>query len=226
MVAGLPESESIPLEEAGVPGFFELRFRLEAREDFLGAGAVMEALRALMRAWCGALPFATPVPVEVVAVRPVEVREPGVFFEGRVPGPAEEPREAPSRLLPLGVPGPREDWRREEDWAGRLAWWGLRRRRFGSVEGERVELLRTAARLWVVRGLFVVGVEERGEGWRWEAWVVLGWARRWMGLLAIVEEGPALPERGWSGVLVPGVVAEDRGGRRLEREVLVRRDGS
>lgn len=58
-------------------------------------------------------------------------------------GPAEEPREVPARLEPLGVPGPREDWRREEEVAGMERWWVFRRRRLeGSVEGERLVLRR------------------------------------------------------------------------------------
>lgn len=132
-------------------------------------------------------------------------REEVPFFRGR--GPAEEPREGPS-LCVLGVPGPREDWRREEEVGGR----GLRRRRLeGSVEGERAE----------VRAMGLEGREVRGEGCRCEA----GCTRRAMGALAMVVEGPALPERGWSGVLVPVVVVE-RGGRRVDKEVLFRREGS
>ena len=46
-----------------------------------------------------------------------------------------------------------------------------------------------------------------------------------MGWFAIVVEGPALPERGCRGVEAPVVVPEKLG-RRVEREVLVRREGS
>lgn len=54
-------------------------------------------------------------------------------------GPAEEPRDATARgRAALGVPGPREDCRREEEVGGMARWWGFRRRRLdGSVEGER-----------------------------------------------------------------------------------------
>ena len=44
-------------------------------------------------------------------------------------------------------------------------------------------------------------------------------------LFAMVVEGPALPERGYKGVDVPVVVVE-KFGRRVDREVLLRREGS
>ena len=44
-------------------------------------------------------------------------------------------------------------------------------------------------------------------------------------LFAMVVEGPALPERGCKGVDVPVVVVE-KFGRRVDREVLLRREGS
>ena len=63
-------------------------------------------------------------------------RVPGFpLFEGRV-GPAEEPREA-AREVSLGVLGPREDCRREEEVAGMERWWFNRLRFEGSVDGER-----------------------------------------------------------------------------------------
>ena len=46
-----------------------------------------------------------------------------------------------------------------------------------------------------------------------------------MGLLAIVVEGPALPERGCSGVGAPSVL-DERGGRRVLRVLLLRSEGS
>lgn len=46
-----------------------------------------------------------------------------------------------------------------------------------------------------------------------------------MGLLAIVVEGPALPERGCSGVGAP-VMVDERVGRRVDRVLLLRREGS
>ncbi len=60
----------------------------------------------------------------------------------------------------------------------------------------------------------------RGDGWRAE-----GCTRRVIELLAMVVEGPALPERGCKGVEAPVAEAES-GGRRVEREVLFRREGS
>lgn len=94
-------------------------------------------------------------------------------------------------------------------------WWGFKRRRFvGSVEGER-SLVRLAAEGgW--REVF------RGEGCRPDAGAP---TRRAMGLLAMVVEGPALPERGCRGVEAPVVEAE-RDGRRVLRLLLVRREGS
>jgi len=134
-------------------------------------------------------------------------------------GPAEDWR----LMSPfLGVPGPSDDWRRPEDVAGMVRWCGFRRRRFwGSVEGERFVALRAGLR-WeadaVVEGRAVV----RGDGWRPDD----GWpTRRAMGLLAMVVEGPALPERGCKGVEAP-VVDVERGGRRVVRLLLLRREGS
>jgi len=69
---------------------------------------------------------------------------------------------------------------------------------------------------FVVEGIAVV----RGDGWRAE-----GCTRRVIGLLAMVVEGPAFPESGCRGVEAP-VVEVERGGRRVERDVLFRRDGS
>lgn len=46
-----------------------------------------------------------------------------------------------------------------------------------------------------------------------------------MGLLAIVVDGPALVDSGFSGVDVPLLVV-DSGGRRVESEVLESRDGN
>lgn len=58
------------------------------------------------------------------------------MFAGRV-GPAELPREVASS--PLGVPGPREDCRSDDDVAGMVRWCPFKRRRFdGSVDGERL----------------------------------------------------------------------------------------
>ena len=89
----------------------------------------------------------------------------------------------------FGVPGPREDWRREDDVGGMARWLFRRRRLEGSVDGERAAVrdVEGFARAEVaVMGAAVV----RGEGWR------VGWTRRLRGLLAMVVEGPALPERG------------------------------
>lgn len=59
----------------------------------------------------------------------------GLFlFDGRL-GPADDWRDASP---PLGVPGPKEDWRRLEEVAGMERWCGFSRRRFpGSVGGDR-----------------------------------------------------------------------------------------
>lgn len=46
-----------------------------------------------------------------------------------------------------------------------------------------------------------------------------------MGLLAMVVEGPAFPERGFRGVEAP-VAEVERVGSRIESEVLFRREGS
>ena len=46
-----------------------------------------------------------------------------------------------------------------------------------------------------------------------------------MGLLAMVVEGPAFPDRGCRGA-GPPVVADDRGGRRVPRVPLLSREGS
>lgn len=143
-------------------------------------------------------------------------------------GPAELPRELETRApVPdegFGeVPGPKDDWRREEEEPEpelrdeRWVWAGFMRRRFGSVEGERVVLVVPAVREFGFSrvdwegGLLFVGVVELGllrepeviwagrevvigEEWREERW---GCTRRASGLLAIVVEGPvALPERG------------------------------
>ena len=130
-----------------------------------------------------------------------------LLLEGRE-GPAEEPREV-ARSEALGVPGPREDCRREEEVAGMERWWAFRRRRLeGSVEGERL-LLRRAER-WTACWAAAEGGRAvmRGEGCRAE-----GWTRRAMGLLAMVVEGPMLPERGCRGM--DGLWLVGRGGRRV-----------
>ena len=67
-------------------------------------------------------------------------------------------------------------------------------------------------------------VEEGREVFKGESWRVDGWTRRVMGLLAMVVDGPALPERGCKGVEAP-VVEVERGGS-LERLALLRREGS
>ncbi len=46
-----------------------------------------------------------------------------------------------------------------------------------------------------------------------------------MGFLAMVVDGPALPDNGFKGVDVPVVVVES-GGRRVDREVLESSDGN
>lgn len=110
-----------------------------------------------------------------------------LFPTGRV-GPAEEPREAASAFS-FGVPGPREDWRSEEDWAGMERWWFSRLRFEGSVDGERL-----VPRMALMAAAAAAGGRPavlRGEGWRAE-----GCTRRARLLFAIVVEGPALPERG------------------------------
>lgn len=91
----------------------------------------------------------------------MEARFGAFLLKGRG-GPAEEPREAPSSP-PLGVPGPKEDWRRDEEVVGMDRWCG-RRRRLGSVDGERLCL--TEARLWLAIAE-AVELEGRGEGCRW-----------------------------------------------------------
>lgn len=53
--------------------------------------------------------------------------------------------------------------------------------------------------------------------------LVLGWTRRAMGLLAMVVEGPGLPDGGGRGVEAP-VVEVEREGRRCV--LLCRREGS
>lgn len=89
-------------------------------------------------------------------------------------------------------------------------WCGFSRRRFpGSVEGDRFAapregFRRLAAAVEGGRDVF------SGEGWRVED----GWTRRAMGLLAMVIEGPALPERGFRGVDAP-VEEAVRGGSRV-----------
>lgn len=140
------------------------------------------------------------------------------LFEGRV-GPADDWR---LMLSPLGVPGPKEDWRRPDDVAGMVRWCGFSRRRFwGSVDGERVVPPRAGFR-WEVavveEGRFVV----RGDGCRPD----VGWpASRAIGLLAIVVEGPALPDKGCRGVEAP-VEDADKGGRRVVRLLWFKREGS
>lgn len=46
-----------------------------------------------------------------------------------------------------------------------------------------------------------------------------------MGLFAMVVEGPAFPDRGCRGVW-PLVVVDERGGSRVLRTLLLRREGS
>jgi len=135
-------------------------------------------------------------------------------------GPAED-----WRLMspPLGVPGPKEDCRRPDDVAGMVRWCGFRRRRFwGSVEGERLVTPARAGLRWEEAAEEEGRAVVRGDGCRPDA----GWpARRAMALLAMVVEGPALPERGCRGVEAP-VVEVERGGRRVLRLLLLRREGS
>lgn len=134
-------------------------------------------------------------------------------------GPALPLREAAWALL-FGVPGPREDCRREDE-VGGMERWVFRRRRFVSVDGERA-VEREAELGWRLEAAVMGAVVVRGEGWR------VGWTRRVMGLLAMVVEGPAaLPERGCRGVDAP-VVEVERGGRRVVRlaVLLFRREGS
>lgn len=135
-------------------------------------------------------------------------------WDGR--GPALPLRELGSAgWLPLGVPGPREDWRREEEVAGMERWVAFRRRRLEvSVEGERA-LEREADGAARVEFTVMGAVVVRGEGWR-----VGCWTRRLRGLLAIVVEGPALPERGCNGVDVLDMDVV-RGGRRELRVLLL-----
>lgn len=66
----------------------------------------------------------------------------------------------------LGVPGPREDWRREEEVGGMERWVAFRRRRLeGSMEGERA--LRPDEALGASVEVALMGaVVVRGEGWR------------------------------------------------------------
>lgn len=96
----------------------------------------------------------------------------------------------------------------------------MRRRLDGSVDGERFApragFRWGAAAAFVVEGIAVF----KGDGCRAE-----GCTRRDMGLLAMVVEGPALPERGCRGVEAPVVEAE-RGGSRVESDVLFSREGS
>lgn len=62
----------------------------------------------------------------------------------------------------------------------------------------------------------------RGDGCRPE----VGWpTSRVMGLLAMVVEGPAFPDKGCRTVEAP-VVDADRGGRRVVRLLWLRREGS
>jgi len=131
-------------------------------------------------------------------------------------GPAEDWRDMSP---PLGVPGPRDDWRRLEEVGGMDRWCGFSRRRFrGSEEGERFVPARAGFR-WDETVAVEAGIAVfRGEGCRAEDWPT----SRAMGLLAMVVEGPALPERGSTGVEAPVVDAE-RGGRRV---LLVRSEGS
>jgi hypothetical protein len=140
----------------------------------------------------------------------------------------------------LGVPGPREAWRKLED-VGGMEKLGLRRRPLeGSEEGDLV----------ATRGLRsddVIGVEAEmappaaAEVLRWEGMVETlrgegegcrlecargGCVRRVDGLPVATEvEGPALPESGCRGVDAPAVLVE-RGGGRVERVEVLRRDGS
>lgn len=52
-------------------------------------------------------------------------------------GPAEDPREVVARgCCALGVPGPSEAWRRVDEVWG-MEGYGFKRRRLGSVDGER-----------------------------------------------------------------------------------------
>ena len=91
----------------------------------------------------------------------------GFFVAGR--GPALLPRAASCAASGLGVPGPREDWRRFEEVGGieRCPPWRLRRRRLeGSVEDERLGLkdkpVAEAGPLAVTGGFGAVA----GEAWR------------------------------------------------------------
>lgn len=82
------------------------------------------------------------------------------------------------------------------------------------MEGERL-LLRRAER-WTACWAAAEGGSPaviRGEGCRAE-----GWTRRAMGLLAMVVEGPMLPERGCRGM--DGLWLVGRGGRRVVMLVL------
>ena len=119
----------------------------------------------------------------------------GFFVAGR--GPALLPRAASCAASGLGVPGPREDWRRLDEVGGieRCPPWRLRRRRLeGSVDDERFGLedkpVAEAVPFVVTGGFGAVA----GETWRMAA--PEDWTSRARGLLAIVVEGPALPERG------------------------------
>ena len=145
----------------------------------------------------------------------------GFLLAGRW-GPALLPRDV-NASCPLGVPGPREDCRNEDEVAGIERWCGFSLRRFGSIEGERLPL-REGCRCvdGETTALFEATEVFKGDGWRAD-----GWTRRVKGLLAMVVEGPALPESGFRGVEAPVVLVEPvNGGRRVEREVLCRRDGS
>jgi len=115
------------------------------------------------------------------------------------------------------VPGPREDWRREEEGEGAERWPFKRRRLEGSEEEDRAGLSDEEGVPVVVEGAVAVDGEECRDV------LGLGWTRRARGLLAIVVEGPALPDGGWRGVEAP-VVEVEREGRRCV--LLWRREGS
>lgn len=117
-------------------------------------------------------------------------------------GPALPARLTAAGVPALGVPGPREDCRSEEDAAGRLS-----RRRLESREESRMG--------WTwMEGVGGWGPVDRGEGCRC---CCVGWTRRAREEWAIVVEGGAaamLEWMGWRGVVVP-VVGIERGGSRL-----------
>lgn len=97
----------------------------------------------------------------------------------------------------------------------------MRRRRFeGSEEEERDGLRADAAE---AVPLVVTGGWGALEGEACRLVEVDGWTRRVSGLFAIVVEGPAFPERGWSGFGAP-VVELDREGKRWV--LLLSKEGS